>query len=182
MSFHNLGVKADLAQDYRTAIENYKNSVEAEECQIQVHLNLIGILISICVDYGLWSYLVSTRTYSEGELNTLCQYLHQLIHRSKITFPQNSEIDFWGYYIEKYYEGFSVDELREFAFRDPDQLVPFFQLYVSELANGGDVRQYESQIGHLKEEVKQFPSIKNRYILSILEGAENSRKLIDSVD
>lgn len=171
MDNYQLGLKEDLARNYRGAIEFYSKSVESEELVLDAHINLIVILIIIALDPGLSLFLISKRVYTESELGHLYKYLNRLMQKSLITF-NSSEISFWNYYKESFFSNFSRDRISAFIGRDNSNIIPYFQLYIDDLSEGKDVSSYLNQVENLKAELLKKNTIKNDYILALIESAE----------
>ena len=176
MQNFKLGIKEDLARNYRGAIEFYTKSVETEEMILDAHLNLIVIMITVCFDFGLTSSLIGKQIYTESDINELGEYLNRLLQKSAIAF-NFSEISFWKYYKENYYSGYSRDRVNGFLNQPDSNLIPYFQLYVEDLAARRDVSQYKNEIQKLKNELQKVNTIKNEYILSLIQSAEHQARI-----
>lgn len=176
MQNYKLGLNEDLAGNYRRAIEFYSKSVESEELILDAHLNLIVLLITVCFDFGLTLTLMDNRTYNESEISDLCEYLNRILQRSLVVFD-SSEVSFWKYYKENYYSGFSRDKISAFLKQSNSNRIPYFQLYIQDLAEKQDVSLYKAEVDELKEELSKTKTIKNEYILSLIESAEKQAKI-----
>jgi len=176
MQNYNLGLKEDLARNYKGAIEYYSKSVEAEELVLEAHLNLIVLLIIVCFDFGLTRTLINNRTYTESQISGLCEYLNRLLQKTLIVFD-SSEVSFWKYYKENYYSGFSRDRVRDFLKQKNSSRIPYFQLYIQDLAEKQDVSLYKREVDELKYELSKNKTIKNEYISSLIESAEKQAQI-----
>lgn len=177
MSYFQLALKEDLAHNYKEAIELYSKSVEDEELILDAHLNLTVILFNLCHDIGLSSYLINNKKFNEIEIARLCEYMNFLIKKTVVMFSKSNEAIFWKYFKENYYTGYSNGELREIIMQDEKNLVPYFQLYIAELANRNDVSGYKEIISKLKSDLIKNKTIKNEYILSLIESAEHQNRI-----
>ena len=172
------GLSEDIKGNYRSAIEWYIRSIESEELCLEAYLNLIGILIELSIDPGISSALITDGTYTQDELNGLTQYLKSLLVKADIHFDSN-EVAFWRYYFENFFYGLERDKVKEIIERDTSELVPYFQLYIGDLAAGNEVLFYLDKIKELKKVLLEKKTIKNRYIHSLIEAAEYHRDLRD---
>ena len=176
MQYYELGLKEDLARNYAGAVEFYSKSVDSEELILDAHLNLIVLLITICFDFGLTSTLISNRIYSESQIGDLYELLNRVLQRTLLVF-ESSEVSFWKYYKENYYSGFSRNRISDFLKRDDSCRIPYFQLYILDLADKNDVSLYRSEVEILKKELSKSRTIKSDYILSLIESAERQARV-----
>jgi hypothetical protein len=175
-TFFEQGLHEDIKGDYKKAIDLYVRSIENEELNLEAYLNLIGILIETSLDFGVSSDLIQRRIYSQEELDDLYKYLGNLLKKAEIHFP-SSEIAFWKYYKENYYKGLNSGQVKEIIKIDDTNLVPYFQLYIDDLSNDNDTLHYYHRVEDLKHQLKERLTIKNKYILSLIESAENQKRL-----
>ncbi len=169
-------VVSDLAGNRKSAIELYVDSIEHEELVIDAYLNLIGILTEISVDDGIAVDLVRTREFSEKQIIHLISYLPPLMRRAAGHFGSN-EIEFWKYYNENFYSEFERERILTIIEKDPSSLIPYFLLYFQDLSNDADIFSYSSKITELKEALVDQKTIKNKYVLSLIESAEHQKTL-----
>jgi len=174
INHYDLALEEDLKGNYRGAIDLYSKSIENEELNLDAHLNLIVILIEVVLDYGVTSDLINRGVYQQSEINDLLEYLNSLIQKTEILFDSN-EIRFWRYYKEMFYNGIDSQKVRSIIDQDKECLVPYFQLYISDLESQEDFSAYENEIQRLKELLSEKATIKNKYILSLINSAENLR-------
>ncbi len=176
MQYYKLALKEDLARNYGRAIEFYSKSIESEELVLEAHLNLIVILITVCFDFGLTLSLISNRTYTESQISNLCENLNNLLQKSLVVF-NSSEVSFWKYYKDNYYSGFSREKISDFLKQKNSNRIPYFQLYIKDLAEKRDVSLYKTEVDKLKDELSKTKTIKNEYILSLIDSAEKQGKI-----
>lgn len=174
-TYYKQGLEEDIKGNYKEAIDLYFKSVEAEELELDAYLNLIGILIEASLDFGVSSDLINKGVYTQDELNALYESLGLILKKAEISFDSN-EVVFWKYYKENYFTGIDIDKIKEIIKKDDLNLVPYFQLYIDDLVNGNEVLLYTHKIKELKIYLLERQTIKNRYILSLIESAENQRK------
>lgn len=174
--FFTQGLSEDIKGNYKNAVKFYIKSIEGEELCLEAYLNLIGILVEVSVDYGISSELVRNRTYTQDELNDLSKYLRSLLVKAENHFSSN-EIAFWKYYTENFFDGLKSDRVKEIIEKDNSNLIPYFQLYIDDLANDNEVLLYRHKIEELKQLLQEKKTIKNKYILSLIEAAENQKRL-----
>ena len=172
--YFEIGLEQDLKGSLKGAIENYKLSVENEELIIDAHLNLIVILLEITFDFGVSSDLINNGIYSQEEINEFHDYLNNLIVKSKVLFKSN-EIDLWQYCVKSYFDEFRRDDLLEIIEKDSKNLVPYFQLYIFDLGMDKEIISYSDKVEKLKEQLNSELTFKNKYIISLIEGAESSK-------
>jgi hypothetical protein len=174
--FFTQGLNEDLKGNYKNAINLYIKSIEDEELCLEAYLNLIGILIEVSLDYGSSSELVRNQTYTQDELNDLSKYLMSLLVKAETHFSSN-EIVFWKYYKANFFDGLKNDRVKEIIEKDDSNLVPYFQLYIDDLANDNETILYYHKIEELKQFLREKQTIKNKYILSLIESAENQKRI-----
>jgi hypothetical protein len=174
--FFEKGLHEDIKGNYKKAIDLYIQSIENEELNLEAYLNLIGILIETSLDFGVSSDLTQRHIYSQVELDNLYKYLGNLLKKAEIHF-HSSEIIFWKYYKENYYKGLSSDQIKDIIKIDDTNLVPYFQLYIDDLSNDNDTLHYHHKIEDLKQHLKEKLTIKNKYVLSLIESAESQKRL-----
>jgi hypothetical protein len=175
-TFFEQGLREDIIGDYKKAIDLYIQSIENEELKLDAYLNLIGILIEVSLDFGVSADLIQRRIYSQEELDILCKYLDNLLKKAEIHFNTN-EIAFWRYYKENYFKGLCNNQIKEIIKIDDTNLVPYFQLYICDLSSDNDTLHYNQKIEDLTQFLKERLTIKNKYILSLIESAERQKGL-----
>jgi len=175
-NFFTQGLDEDIKGNYKNAINLYIRSIEGEELCLEAYLNLIGILVEISLDYGIASELIRNQTYTQEDLNDLSKYLKPLFEKAENHFSSN-EIVFWKYYKESFFDGLENDRVKEIIEKDDSNLVPYFQLYIEDLVNGNETILYYHKIVELKQFLLDKQTIKNKYILSLIEAAENQKNL-----
>jgi hypothetical protein len=167
IDFYKQALSEDIKGNYKGAINSYMRSIEGGESCLEAYLNLIVILIEVSLDYGISSDLLRSKTYTQDELDGLSKYLRPLLEKAA----------FWKYYKENFFDGLLNDRVKEIIEMDNSNLVPYFQLYVDDLVNDNDVLLYYHKIEDLKHSLRDHQTIKNKYILSLIESAENQKRL-----
>jgi len=170
--YFKLGLHQDLAGNYDSAIDYYIKSVENEEMILDSHLNLIVILIEVVFDYGVSSDLINKGIFSQQDIDKFSDYLNSLLKKTEILF-ESSEIMFWKYFIESYYYEVEREKLMDIIDLDPNNLVPYHQLYITDLGLHMDTECYKTKIDKLKKKLLDQPTIKNKYIFSLINGVED---------
>lgn len=168
------GLSEDIKGNYRNAVNSYMLSVENEEMNLDAYLNLIGILTEISLDYGVYSDLIEKGIYTQDEMNDLYEYFGILLNKAAIHFDSN-EIPLWKYFKESYFGSLQRDRIQEIIRMEQSNLIPYFLLYLHDLAVDNDVIHYYHKVQELKQLLREKKTIKNRYILSLIESAEKQK-------
>jgi hypothetical protein len=175
-TFFEKALQEDIKGDYKKAIDLYVQSIENEELNLESYLNLAVILMEVSLDYGVSLDLIQRHIYSQNELDDLYQYLGILLKKAETHF-RSDEIAFWRYYKENYFKGLSSYHIKEIIGKNDTNLIPYFQLYINDLTNDNDTLLYHYKVEELKEQLRKRLTIKSKYILSLIESAENQKKL-----
>ncbi|MEM0940479.1 MAG: hypothetical protein AAGI25_11935 [Bacteroidota bacterium] len=170
--YFQLGLNEDLKGNYKAAVDFYIQSVENEEMCLDAHLNLMVILIEVVFDYGVTSNLINKGIYEKSEIDGLFEYLNSLTQKTEILFDSN-EVSFWKYYKEAFYQGLDRKAIVDIINQDKNSLIPYFPLYITDLESQMGVSSYVDQINKLKKALFKSQTIKNKYVLSLIESAEN---------
>ena len=167
--YFNKALLEDISGNYKKAIELYTQSIEEEELILDSYLNLAGILIEISFDHGISSSLIRGGSYTQEELDQLFESLGRLLNHAAIQFDSN-EVRFWKYYMENFYYGLNRNEITKFTGSKEASLIPVFQLYIDDLSTTKS-SMYANEIRELKKLLIRDKTIKNKYILSLIEAA-----------
>lgn len=177
MSFIDEAIKSDLKGDIREAIELYKKAIKNNEGGEIAYLNLIGILVQINFDYGFFLDLSNKKIIEENEIVAFDRLMDDLINEGIKKFGTTNEFTFWKYYVDNYYKEFSRAELVRIIGLNENEQVPYFHLFFNDVINSVPYKHYESRILTLEKKLRAEPTIKNKYILSLIESVKENNQI-----
>ena len=158
----------DVEEHIVAAAEGYEFLLK-QNPPVEAYLNL-ACLYWRSTDFGFASYYRLTDTFylKAGEK------CYEVLERAAEAFPECSEVIFWQRYFawSERDVAFSDEECLRIAQMPSSSLVPFFRLYSPPEC------KYEKEALALLAEIQALPTIKNRYIIPILEKKLGSRKLV----
>lgn len=152
----------DMDKDIVEAADCYEQIVQAKCAPLEAYLNL-SVLYWQCTDYG----------FNAGH-NLSIDFIHKageryqtLLQEADQCYPYHPEIRFWILYCGYVTLGEPpfVEECKKLVAATSELLVPYFYLYSA--YNG---QEYQGQVSHLLEECLKHPTVKNKYIISVVEG------------
>lgn len=158
-------LKKDIEGDPLQAIVAYESL--RSDCPIvdeQVYVNLSFIYWLIASDYGYYSY---HRNISEELWKHAGEEYPIVVAQGIAAYPRSLELAFWSKYFpfRHYCTPFTREECEMLVseYDGDSSLIPFFYLYLF------DELKYQKERELLKEQCMTLRTIKNDYILSILE-------------
>lgn len=147
----------------REAAEEYELHISEGNAKLEAYLNL-AFLYWQSTEYGFSASLGLGKDF----IDLAATRYKELLTDAKGRFPSESEIEFW----ERYFgfidlgENFPEEECRRFT-DDENEVAASFHLYA--LSNG---RAYKNETERLLQVCSKEPTLKNRYIVSIIEAVK----------
>lgn len=161
MKYYKIALEFDINGNIPKAIEFYEKSVNNKETKNSI-INLLIIYWLITFDLGFrQEYGIEERSdiYLKSYKKTI-----ELKSQAIEEYPDDVEIIFWIRYINHINgeKDFSFSECEELIRKDVTQLIPYF--FVVQYSE-----KYIPQATKLYESIMNQPSIKNKYIISLIE-------------
>jgi len=163
----------DMDGDVVEAADCYEQAVQAGDAPLEAYLNL-AVLYWQCTDYG---FNAGHKLGAEF-IGRAGERYPTLLQEADQCFPDRPEVKFWMLYCDFITLGGLpfVEECERLVKNTSEPLVPYFYLYSS--SNG---RGYEREASRLLRECLKQPTVKNKYIASVIEGGgRNGRTPSDS--
>ncbi len=159
----------DIKGDFVKAADCYEQLVQAECAPLEAYLNL-AVLYWQCTDYGFNAghKLDVDFIHKAGErYQTLLQEANQC-------FPYQPEIRFWMLYCDYITLGEPpfTEDCKRLVDTVSKPLVPYFYLYSSYSGH-----EYEKEANDLLNECLKYPTVKNRYIISVIQSVASRAKI-----
>ena len=171
--FFEKAIEFDMKRDVKQSIEWYQHSIVNNENREEAYSNLIVLLIEINFDYGVNSSLVANNIIKQEEMLDLYKLLNRLLNDAIEKYKNiSNEFEFWKYYCETYYIGYDRNNLLFIIEKNENNLIPYFYLYINDLASSIPTNHYKAKIAELKKILFNIHSSKNRYIKSLLDSSE----------
>lgn len=162
MKYYAFAIDKDINKQYNDAAVYYQKSIDANELNLDVYLNL-AFLFWIFQDYGFSTYFNISDEL--GELGY--KKYTEIVEKGIQHFPSNVELHFWKKYFQHIFFGEEFSEndciLLLEKYKDDKNIVPYFFLYLF------DNEKYEEKRSLLLKECSKYPTAKNLYIKSIIE-------------
>lgn len=155
-------VRRDMDNDLVEAADCYEQIVQAECAPLEAYLNL-SVLYWQCTDYG----------FNTGH-NLSVEFIHKageryqmLLQEADRCYPYHPEVRFWMLYCDYVTLGEPpfVEDCKKLVAATRELLVPYFYLYSA--YNG---QKYQEQANRLLDECLKHPTVKNKYIISVIQG------------
>lgn len=162
MKKYTIAIDKDINKQYNDAAVYYQKSIDENELNLEVYLNL-GFLYWIFQDYGFSTYYNITEEL--GEIGY--QKYPQIIEKGIQQFPNNVELHFWKRYFNHIFfaEEFSEEDCKQLIekYDDKENIIPYFFLYLF------DKEKYIEKRNELLDKCNEHPTAKNIYIKSIID-------------
>jgi hypothetical protein len=156
-------------QDHETFTANTMRAAEAYEAllaqgnaPLDAYLNL-AVLYWQCAEPG---FLASTNLDLEVVKRAADRY-GEVLDEARRRFPENPEVQFWKLYFDQITLGEPPfeEQCKRLVEQSTCSLVPYFYLFS---ASQGQL--YQEQAAKLLDICRAMPTLKNRYIISVIEG------------
>ena len=159
-------VQRDIEGDYVRAADHYEQVIQAGGASLEAYLNL-AVLYWQCTDYGFnASHKLDIEfIHKSGERYQL------LLQEAGQRFSNRPEIKFWVLYCDYITLGNPpfVEECKLLVDASNQTLVPYFYLYSASQGS-----EYEAKAHILLEECLKHPTVKNKYIASVIKSVAST--------
>ncbi len=161
-------VREDMNGSLVRAADGYEQIIQAECAPLGAYLNL-AVLYWQCTDYG----------FNAGHALGL-EFIHKageryqaLLAEAGRCYPHHSEIRFWTLYCDYVTLGEPpfVEECRALVAAAGKPLVPYFYLYAA-----SEGQEYLREASELLAECLKHPTVKNKYVISVIKGVASRAK------
>ena len=153
----------------KESIDLYKNNISLKNHTENDYINLILLFWNISFDYGLESYCITEKIFTENEISNFSKEIEILFDKAFNEYPDNKELQFWKLHIDDlstYCECSHKEDMYNLL-RIEDFHLPYFYLYVQcDVLNIQELKQLKIIL------LQEDDSYKKAYILSYLDDIE----------
>jgi hypothetical protein len=162
MKKYVIAIEKDIDKQYNDAAVYYQESINENELNVDVYLNLAFLYWNF-QDYGFFTYY----NISEELAEIGYKKYPEILKKGLEVFPNNLELHFWDKYFSHilYGEDFTKENCLTLIneYNENESLVPYFFLFLF------DKVKYKKERDELLEIANDTPTAKNLYVKSILE-------------
>jgi len=153
----------------KESVDLYRNNISLKNHSVNDYINLILLFWNISFDYGIESFCITEKIFTENEISNFSTVVEKLFSSAFKEFPNNEELQFWKVYIDDlstYSECSHKEDMCNYISKDNFYL-PHFYLYVQcEIINIKQLKQLKIVL------LQEDDSYKKSYILSYLDDIE----------
>lgn len=156
-------LELDISGQIEAAAEAYEEVINSQNGPVAAYINL-ACLYWECTDFGFSVGHGMEPSFMENA----GKRMYEVLEEARKKFGDQPEILFWRLYFDFTYLGEDmppVAKCLELVELPEATLVPYFHVYVQTMAT-----QYLPQARQLLELAKKEKTVKNRYIISVLES------------
>ena len=163
-----VAVQEDMQGNLSNAAECYEQVIQAGGASLEAYLNL-AVLYWQCTDYGF----NASHKLDYCFIDKAGERYSVILQEAEKQFPDYPEIRFWILYCDYITLGEPpfVEECRMLVNAVSKSLVPYFYLYSASRGH-----EYEEEANFLLEECLKYPTVKNKYIASVVKGVIKIRQ------
>lgn len=157
-------LELDIAQEVVKAAEAYERILAKADAPLDAYLNLANIYWhSVHAEFNT-SHKLAPEFIRRAEVR-----MKQVLHEAERQFPGTPEIGFWYLFFDHIFldKGPLFNQCKRLVHQSNCSLIPCFCLRCFGYKHAW---KYEVQVKDLHESIKNEPTIKNRYIVSVIEA------------